>query len=571
MMLRRHHIIAIILALILMLIVLASAPAGGQSLDIPDDDNAYGDYNADSSDDTSDDDDTAQDRDTGDEREGGTDAGCIENWTYHEWSDCINGWQIRTAFDLNGCGTHHNISVLERQCEQEAAGDERNNSGPDSNLPICIEDWDCAEWSDCLGNGYMVRECIDRNGCGTAFSKPVESMPCIYQGGSQEVCSEEWVCTRWSECSEGHKTRSCRDVNECGTSEARPNETRRCRVACKERWLCGEWSGCMEGHQSRICRDIRGCHVENITEFRECEMPAPSPPGPNETLPQENLTNVTPPISPPNETLPQENLTNVTMPPGSQRLNISRIYDEIRPDEPARVIVDEPDIEIRHVSIAVRNTVRDVRLDLKRLGARPAEMPQALASQTGRVYSYIEISKENMTDDDISSATIDFEANKSWIREQGMDALTLRLMRYADGSWAALPTAMVDEDADRFYYQAETPGFSIFAIAGEYMVEKSGVMCIPMDRRCYDEEVQECDLDGMAWTTIEACGFGCITGGTCREAPLAEIPFGPGDYAFMLLVAIITVISLLAFAAVLLRLKRKRAAEDLRGGMGPGA
>jgi len=51
--------------------------------------------------------------------------------------------------------------------------------------PVCMEDWDCTEWSECTGS-VQTRECTDLNGCGTELSKPAETSDC-------EVQEEEWA------------------------------------------------------------------------------------------------------------------------------------------------------------------------------------------------------------------------------------------------------------------------------------------------------------------------------------------------------------------------------------------
>jgi hypothetical protein len=41
---------------------------------------------------------------------------CTENWTYGEWSSCVNNQQTRTATDLNDCGTTINKSATVQSC-----------------------------------------------------------------------------------------------------------------------------------------------------------------------------------------------------------------------------------------------------------------------------------------------------------------------------------------------------------------------------------------------------------------------------------------------------------------------
>jgi len=43
-------------------------------------------------------------------------------------------------------------------------------------------------------------------------------------------CTEDWICTEWSECIGGKQTRICKDRNECGTTKNKPEEERSCEV-----------------------------------------------------------------------------------------------------------------------------------------------------------------------------------------------------------------------------------------------------------------------------------------------------------------------------------------------------
>lgn len=46
----------------------------------------------------------------------------------------------------------------------------------DSNT-TCHEDWNCTEWSSCVGE-YETRSCIDNNLCATFDAKPIENQKC---------------------------------------------------------------------------------------------------------------------------------------------------------------------------------------------------------------------------------------------------------------------------------------------------------------------------------------------------------------------------------------------------------
>ncbi len=55
-------------------------------------------------------------------------------------------------------------------------------------IPECIPDWDCTEWSDCIG-GEKTRTCTDSNNCETDEGKPSESEAC----GMEAVKKNLWL------------------------------------------------------------------------------------------------------------------------------------------------------------------------------------------------------------------------------------------------------------------------------------------------------------------------------------------------------------------------------------------
>ncbi|MEK6807414.1 MAG: PGF-pre-PGF domain-containing protein, partial [Nanoarchaeota archaeon] len=81
------------------------------------------------------------------------------------------------------------------------------------------------------------------------------------------------------------------------------------------------------------------------------------------------------------------------------------------------------------------------------------------------IYKYLEIRASGLDADRILSAGIKFKVENNWI-QQNSNAETIVLYRYSNG-WQALPTRMESADAEFTYYSAKTPGFSLFAIAGD--------------------------------------------------------------------------------------------------------
>jgi len=122
--------------------------------------------------------------------------------------------------------------------------------------------------------------------------------------------------------------------------------------------------------------------------------------------------------------------------------------------------------------------VKGIEFDAKRTFGKTTTIVEMLKGKSkivpelpqGVVYKNVNIwvGNEGMgTPENIENALIGFKVEKSWIMENGIDLPSVTLHRYHDNVWNALPTVMADEDEEYFYFTAETPGFSPFAIAGE--------------------------------------------------------------------------------------------------------
>ena len=63
------------------------------------------------------------------------------NYTYTEWSECINKTQTRTILTSlpTGC-TDKSTAILKQPC-----------------TPGCTENWECTNWSECT-NGTQTKE-----------------------------------------------------------------------------------------------------------------------------------------------------------------------------------------------------------------------------------------------------------------------------------------------------------------------------------------------------------------------------------------------------------------------------
>jgi PGF-pre-PGF domain-containing protein len=85
----------------------------------------------------------------------------------------------------------------------------------------------------------------------------------------------------------------------------------------------------------------------------------------------------------------------------------------------------------------------------------------------GTVYKHVNIwvgKHGYATEENIKGAVIGFKVPKEWMEINGFDASSIRICRFNNGEWRELQTNTAGEDQEFFFFKAETPGFSPFAI-----------------------------------------------------------------------------------------------------------
>ena len=164
----------------------------------------------------------------------------------------------------------------------------------------------------------------------------------------------------------------------------------------------------------------------------------------------------------------EEKKTRVTVQRGKANITIP----SIAAGKMANVTIQKTrDMAITFINIRVKNSVNDINIVIEKLPGKPATVIHNL---TGKVYHYIKIDKTNIKDEDIDKATIRFRVEKNWIQQNRINESTIALYRYTN-RWEKLPTRKVSEDATDVYFEAESSGLSIFAIAGEPIKEVTTV------------------------------------------------------------------------------------------------
>ena len=124
-------------------------------------------------------------------------------------------------------------------------------------------------------------------------------------------------------------------------------------------------------------------------------------------------------------------------------------------------------IPVTELKIEVLEQVTLISLTVTALSSQPSSVTAVPAAET--VYQFIEITKTNLDDKNIKSASLTFTVNESWVTVNNIDRNRVSLLRYANGSWQRYPaTLAIDGDTLLLLtYTASVPGFSVFAISGE--------------------------------------------------------------------------------------------------------
>ncbi|MDD3245415.1 MAG: TIGR04279 domain-containing protein [Methanosarcina sp.] len=119
----------------------------------------------------------------------------------------------------------------------------------------------------------------------------------------------------------------------------------------------------------------------------------------------------------------------------------------------------------------------------------------------GEIYKHLNIWVGNggfANSNNIENAIVGFRISKDWITENNINMDTITLQHFSGDQWNSLNTEKVGEDEEYLYLEAETPGFSPFAITASKNIlevgEKAGET---EDQSTVDAEQQDNSETGV--------------------------------------------------------------------------
>lgn len=123
-------------------------------------------------------------------------------------------------------------------------------------------------------------------------------------------------------------------------------------------------------------------------------------------------------------------------------------------------------ISVTEVTITVETGVSASSVTVSDRGIDSGVATNAIkAGEDKQVFKYLQITVDKISNANIQKAVVKFKVPKA----EGYEPATIELRRFSavTKTWSSLPTSMTSEDAFHYYFEAETPGFSIFAIVGQ--------------------------------------------------------------------------------------------------------
>ena len=279
---------------------------------------------------------------------------------------------------------------------------------------------------------------------------------------------------------------------------------------CTESWSCTDWTMCVGTVQERTCADTNSCGTVNIKPVLHqfCDLGG------------------------------GDSGSGVVVPPPE----VTHSFIKIEPGAEVTISIEKEGLDFSEINVLVTNQANDVSITITKLNNKPAVVGKEVR---GRVYQYVQIKKTNLEDENIEKVRLKFKVKKSWLDSNNLDKDTVLLERYTS-QWTKLPTFLKSEDSDYVYYEAETPGFSYFAITAEEN-EESGEH--PSDIFCGNgecDEGEDCNSCSKDCDCVDEPLIGISTGVIGERAPSGVyFTTSMSILAFVMLMFMISMILLL--------------------------
>ncbi len=140
-------------------------------------------------------------------------------------------------------------------------------------------------------------------------------------------------------------------------------------------------------------------------------------------------------------------------------IKYSRFWNELAAGETV-VEVSRDGIPISEISFELGVLATNVNFAVTALEAKPS----SISTPSFKVFQYIDVTTSGISSSNINEAAFKFEVEKKWLSDQGATKDDVTLYRYRNSRWNTLATRQTGSSTLNYNYEADSPGFSTFAI-----------------------------------------------------------------------------------------------------------
>ncbi len=206
----------------------------------------------------------------------------------------------------------------------------------------------------------------------------------------------------------------------------------------------------------------------------------------------------------------------------------SKKWDNIQSGTNVVFTIKNEKIAITGITTDFKNTVKEGELKVESLKSNL--LGKLLPA---KVYQYLQLTRKNIGDLDVSGITLNFRVPLSWLKNisinKSISEDDIVLYRYTT-QWDELPTKKIGSEVTYILYQSTTPGFSLFAIGAKGAQEEVTSPTLPT------QENETTEPQEPQKTPEE------ITEKTEVKKPVEEIKEGGGKVRVTLFILIILTI-----------------------------
>ena len=132
----------------------------------------------------------------------------------------------------------------------------------------------------------------------------------------------------------------------------------------------------------------------------------------------------------------------------------------LQKDKFVDIKIEDSSMPVEIIKIMSNKTNSSIKLEVSSLNT----IPSTIKKISKKVYKYIKVIKYLLPDKNLKQAKIRFKVSKKWMSDNSATRDDIVLFRYHNNQWNKLNTVYVNDDANYYYFEATTPGFSYFAI-----------------------------------------------------------------------------------------------------------